>query len=287
MADEEGSEDTLLDSILEEEGGEQEQAAPETEEEESAEAEGGEQETEEGAESEETEAEGGEGPGDEEESEEGEEDQGERTQPSRGQSRIQRLNEERNRLRAENEELRRRAGGGGGQGGAGDGGRTQAPTPQAIRENVKKSVQEKLGPDFSVLAPDQQADRLLGAMEAVLQPVIRGLQGNQFASNDKAQFYEDRRGNRWVERNKGEIERRFQAALAQGYTVPREQIARDMAGEQALTGIQKGGGSARRQASNRKAAARGTPTRGRGDTKGSSRMSEMQQLEKRLEDVKI
>lgn len=287
MADED-SEDTLLDSILEEEGGEQEQAAPETEEEESAEAGGEEQETEEGTESEETEAEGGEGPGDEEESEEGEEDQGERTQPSRGQSRIQRLNEERNRLRAENEELRRRAGGGGGQGG--DNTRTQAPTPQAIRENVKKSVQEKLGPDFSVLAPDQQADRLLGAMEAVLQPVIRGLQGNQFASNDKSQFYEDRRGNRWVERNKGEIERRFQAALAQGYTVPREQIARDMAGEQALTGIQKGGGSARRQASNRKAAARGTPTRGRGDSGGRSKAPKegtLEYYEKNLEDVKI
>ena len=283
MADED-SDDTLLDSILEEEGGEQEQTAPDTEEEESAEAEGEERETGEESESEETEAEGGEGPGDEEESEEGEEDQGERTQPSRGQSRIQRLNEDRNRLRAENEELRRRAGGGGGQGGDN---RTQAPTPQAIRENVKKSVQEKLGPDFSVLAPDQQADRLLGAMEAVLQPVIRGLQGNQFASNDKSQFYEDRRGNRWVERNKGEIERRFQAALAQGYTVPREQIARDMAGEQALTGIQKGGGSARRQASNRKAAARGTPTRGRGDTRGTSRKSDMQQLEDRLKDVKI
>lgn len=283
MADED-SDDTLLDSILDEEKGEQEQGAPETEEEESTEAEGEEQETEGESESEETEAEGGEGPGDEEESEEGEEDQGERTQPSRGQSRIQRLNEERNRLRAENEELRRRAGGGGGQGGDN---RTQAPTPQAIRENVKKSVQEKLGPDFSVLAPDQQADRLLGAMEAVLQPVIRGLQGNQFASNDKSQFYEDRRGNRWVERNKGEIERRFQAALAQGYTVPREQIARDMAGEQALTGIQKGGGSARRQASNRKAAARGTPTKGRGDTRGTSRKSDMQQLEERLKDVKI
>lgn len=286
MADEEGSEDTLLDSILEEEGEEQEQGQPESEEDESAEQEGGEQESEEESDQQETEAEGGEGPDDADESEEGEEDQGERARPSRGQSRIQRLNEERNRLRAENEELRRRAGGGGGQGGGGNV-QPQGQTPQQFRETLKKGVQEKLGPDFALLQPDQQADRLMGAMETMLQPIVRGLQGNQFASNDRAQFYEDRAGNRWVQRNKGEIERRFQAALAQGFTVPREQIARDMAGEQALTGIQKGGGSARRQAKNRKEAARGTPTRGRGDTSGRSRKSDMEQLEERLKDVKI
>lgn len=285
MADREESDDTLLDSILDEEAEEGGEGTSETEEQEGEESQGSEEEGEGESEEQETEAEGGEGPDDAEESGEDEGGEEEEAPRSRGQSRQQKLANENNRLRAELEAARRGGGQGNGGGNAQPG--AQAPNPQQFRENLKRGIQEKLGQDFALIAPDQQADRLLGAMETILQPVVRNLQGNTFASNDRAQFYEDRAGNRWVQKNKGEIERRFQAALQQGFTVPREQIARDMAGEQALTGVQKNGGSSRRQASNRKAAARGTPTRGRGDTSGRSRRSDMEQLEDRLKDVKI
>lgn len=280
----EGTGDTLLDSIIEEE--EEQPGAEESEEQEAGEAEGeeeesGEAEGEESEEREEPEAEA-EGPDDteEEEPEEGEEE----APRTRSQSRIQRQQAEINRLRAENEGYRR-----GGQGGGGGAAPAQpaGPTPQQFRDNLKKGVAEKLGKDFSLLSEDQQADRLLGAMETVLNPIVRGLQGNQFASSDRAAFYETHQSNRWVQKNKAEIERRFQDALSKGFPIPREQLARDMAGELALKQLGGGGKAARRDAQNRKSAARGTPTRGRGDAGGKSKKSDMQQLEERLEGVKI
>lgn len=291
MADEEGSEDTLLDSILEEEseGGDEQggETAGEEEQEESGESEEG-GETEEGSEEQETEAEGGEGPGDEDESEEGEEDEGtERAQPTRGQSRVQRLAQERNQLRAELEMIRRNGGGqGGGQGGNAGGG-AQAPTRQQMRDGFKQGIQQKLGNDFALIAPDQQADRLLGAMETILEPLARSIQAGQFGGNDRQQFYEARGNNRWVQANKAEIERRFQDALSKGFPIPREQIARDLAGEKALNQLGAGGKQARKQAQNRKAAAKGTPTKGRGDKGGKTARSDLQDLESRLDGVKI
>jgi len=283
----EDDDDTLAASIREETtgGGEQEEGG-ESEQEETQEGTEGEGESEEestGEEEGEAEEAEASGPGEEEETEEEDEDTGERTQ-SRGRNRVQKLAEERNRLRAENEELRRRA-----SGGQHNGGGQAAPiqqTPQQVRDGIKANV-TKLMDGFEFLSPADRAERMMQAQEKVLQRVMQPLQFSAADTQDQTRFSRQYGNNPLYKRLSAKVEEQVTQARSQGQFIPREIIFMNLVGQDAVRQIVKGGGKQRRAAEGRKAVAAGVSTKGKGDTGGKGTKSRIQALEERLSNVKI
>lgn len=195
---------------------------------------------------------------------------GGRGAPSRGQSRIQRLANERAEHKARADRLEQEL--------------AEARRSQWQRDNQQTEAQER--ERLALMTPEERADYRISQIERKFSSERHADRMAHQSAMDKVSYDAKASTNPVYAKFADEVEARFQQQMQQGRPVEREIILRLLLGERALSGAAAGNGAARRQGRSRVESQRVAAGSGKGDA-ASARGKAGETPESRLKDVFI
>jgi cobalamin biosynthesis protein CobT len=258
--------DSLAESIREE--GDQTEEPDETPESEETEEPAEDETPEEGGE-----AEAAAGPDETEEAEEETEEA-----PSRGHNRVEALLEERGRLKAENEALRRSSPPAAG------------PDQAALTKQRRDFLARNLA-DFDLLTPEQRAERMDSILDTALRNAVSPLAGELHNTSDR-QAFRDQYGPgtktaKLYSRFEKDIEAQVRDARSKGFNLNRETVFTALCGKALISGQDAALKVAQKGAKQRLVKASGSSPSGKGGAAGKAAKTRVSELEDRLDGVPL